>query len=70
MGVYANGGMAGKAAFILLNVLWFAFTCKAFLCVLKKDFTGHKDYMIRSYALTFSAITLRTWKIVFSHFYL
>lgn len=69
MGVYANGGMAGKAAFILLDVLWFAFTCKAFVCALKKDFTGHKDYMIRSYALTFSAITLRTWKIVFSHLF-
>jgi hypothetical protein len=28
----------------------------------QKDFSAHRNYMIRSYALTLSAITLRAWK--------
>jgi hypothetical protein len=31
MGVYANGGLPGKIAFLLLDVLWFLFTLKAFI---------------------------------------
>ncbi len=27
----------------------------------------HKNYMIRSYALTFAAVTLRTWKLILSN---
>lgn len=67
MAIYANGGWAGKTAFILLNSLWFYFTCQALIHALHKDFVNHRKNMIRSYALTFSAITLRTWKIVLSH---
>ena len=67
MGVYANGGPVGKTAFLLLDILWFWFTYKAYACARNKDFTRHKQYMIRSYALTFSAIMLRTWKIILSN---
>ncbi len=28
----------------------------------QKDFKKHRQYMIRSYALTLSALTLRAWK--------
>lgn len=65
MGVYANGGIIGKTAFILLDILWFAFTFKAFLFAKKRKFNLHKEYMIRSYALTLSALSLRAWKMVF-----
>lgn len=64
MAIYANGGLLGKSAFLLLDVLWFLFTFKAFTAALNKKFDVHRDYMIRSYALTFSAISLRTWKII------
>jgi hypothetical protein len=67
MGIYANGGLPGKIAFVLLDCLWFAFTYKAYISARKKSFLTHKNYMIRSYALTFSAITLRSWKIILSH---
>ncbi len=67
MAVYANGGLPTKIAFLVLDVLWFYFTLMAFIAVKNKDFSNHKNYMIRSYALTFSAITLRTWKYVFTH---
>jgi uncharacterized membrane protein len=66
MGVCANGGLPGKAAFLLLDVLWFYFTWKGFTCARNRQFVEHKNYMTRSFALTFSAITLRTWKLVLS----
>jgi hypothetical protein len=67
MGIYANGGLLGKTAFLLLDGLWFVFTYKAYASARNKNFATHKNFMIRSYALTFSAITLRTWKIILSH---
>jgi hypothetical protein len=64
MAIYANGELLGKTAFILLDSLWFYFTLMAVMAAKSKDFKMHKNYMIRSYALTLSAISLRTWKIV------
>jgi uncharacterized membrane protein len=67
MGVYANGGIPCKIAFLLLDSLWFYFTLRAYLCAKSRRFAEHKNYMIRSYALTLSAITLRTWNLVLSN---
>jgi uncharacterized membrane protein len=66
MAFYANGHLPTKIAFIILDSLWFWFTLKAFLEIRKGNIKAHKQFMMRSYALTFSAITLRTWKIVLS----
>ncbi len=66
MAFYANGQLPSKIAFIILDSLWFWFTLKAFLEIRKGNIKKHKQFMIRSYALTFSAITLRTWKIILS----
>lgn len=63
---YANGHLPTKIAFIILDSLWFWFTLKAFLEIKKRNIQAHKQYMMRSYALTFSAITLRTWKLILS----
>ena len=67
MCIYANGGIAGKTAFLLLDVLWFWFTWRAYADARARKFATHREFMIRSYALTFSAVTLRTWKIILSH---
>ena len=64
MAVYANGLFPGKAAFITLDCLWFYFTLKAVLEIKKGNIELHREYMIRSYALTLSAVTLRAWKVV------
>jgi hypothetical protein len=34
----------------------------------KGNISNHRDYMMRSYALTFSAVTLRTWRLLFTSF--
>jgi len=68
MAIYANGLLPGKAAFVVLDCLWFWFTYKAVYEVRKGHVIAHKQYMIRSYSLTLSAITLRSWKIIISGF--
>jgi uncharacterized membrane protein len=64
MAVYANGLLPTKIAFVILDCLWFYFTYSAVAAVKRGDIAAHKRFMIRSYALTFSAITLRSWKII------
>jgi uncharacterized membrane protein len=62
MGFYANGGITSRIAFISLACLWIFFTAMALIKAKQKNFKAHRRYMIRSYALTLSAITLRAWK--------
>lgn len=64
MALYANGLLSSKLAFLILDCLWFYFTYKGWRSAINKDFKTHRRWMIRSYALTFSAITLRTWRMV------
>jgi uncharacterized membrane protein len=62
MGFYANGGTWSRIAFVVLAVLWIFFTAMALVKAKQKNFKAHRNYMMRSYALTLSAITLRAWK--------
>ena len=62
MGLYANGGLTSKIAFVLLAIGWMTFTAIALVKVKNGDFAAHRNFMIRSYALTLSALTLRAWK--------
>jgi uncharacterized membrane protein len=62
MGFYANGGTSSRIGFVLLACFWLFFTGAAWYWAKKKDFKRHRRFMIRSFALTLSAITLRIWK--------
>jgi len=62
MGFYANGGLTSKVAFVTLAILWMTCTAIAFVKAKNGDFVAHRNWMIRSYALTLSAIMLRAWK--------
>ncbi len=64
IGLYANGGWSSQLAFCLLAVLWMVFTAMAIWSVRRGDVAAHRRWMIRSFALTLSAITLRAWKFV------
>ena len=68
MSFYANGGISSRIAFVLLSVLWMLSTAIALYKAIKKDFKAHRIFMIRSYALTLSAITLRIWKVLLAYF--
>lgn len=64
MSFYANGGFYSKMSFIILGILWIWFTLKALIAVKKRDWEKHQKFMIRSFALTLSAISLRLFKTI------
>ncbi len=70
MGIYANGGIWAKTSFCIISLLWFIFTLKAYLTIKNKNIDAHIDFMIRSYALTLTAITLRMYVVVLPHFFI
>lgn len=69
MGYYANGGFWSQLAFCLLSVGWFWTTYTAYLALRVKDYKKHQRYMMRSFALTMSAISLRLWKYLIVFFW-
>lgn len=64
IGIHANGGWSSRLAFCLLAVLWMAFTALAWQNARRKRWAAHRRWMLRSFALALSAITLRAWKYV------
>jgi uncharacterized membrane protein len=68
MSFYANGGTISKIAFVLLSFLWLYFTSVALIKAKNKEYKAHQRFMIRSYALTLSAITLRIWKFLIMNY--
>lgn len=65
LALFANGGLIGRIAFTILALLWFWFTLMAWIRVRQGNLLAHRRFMIRSYALTLSALSLRLWKLVF-----
>lgn len=64
MAFSAAGGWQTKLCFILLSILWGVSTSIALYKIIKKDWLTHRDWMIRSFALALSALSLRTWKVI------
>ena len=59
--LFANGGIVSQLGFSFLAVGWFYTTLKAYTTIKKKDVESHRKWMIRSYAFTLAAVTLRLW---------
>lgn len=59
--VFANGGIVSQIGFSFLAIGWFYTTLNAYTTIKKKDVNSHRKWMIRSYALTLAAVTLRLW---------
>ena len=63
-GTIALSTTAGPIAgwgFFLLAVLWVPFTLLALAAAMRRDFVSHERWMIRSFALTLAAVTLRIY---------
>lgn len=67
MGLHANGGLPARSSFTLLAFLWVLFTAFAWWYATRRKFVQHRAFMIRSYALTLSAIMLRLYTIGFEY---
>ncbi len=57
----ATGGLASTIGFMSLGIIWIVTTMLGFTSIKKNQIELHKKYMIYSYALCFSAVTLRLW---------
>lgn len=62
----ATGPWHTKLGFFLLAVMWLLTTFMAIRSIRNKNITSHQYWMMRSYALTLSAVTLRLWLPFFS----
>ena len=52
-------GLVTHVGFTMLAVLWLGTTAAAYVAIRRGDQATHRRWMIRSYALTFAAVTLR-----------
>jgi uncharacterized membrane protein len=57
-------GPVGTVGFGLLAVLWVTFAATAFRAIRRGDVDTHRRWMIRTFALTYAAVTLRLWLFV------
>ena len=58
LAIYAVGGFVSALGFGLLAVLLLTFTSIAYLRIRAGNEFSHKEWMTRSYALIFAAVTL------------
>jgi len=61
IGYFSPSGSVAAAGFITLGILWLTTTGLGLFNILKRDIQNHRRWMIRSFALTFSAVTLRLY---------
>lgn len=59
LAVSATGGFPAKFGFGLMAVVWLFSTIMAFVSIRNRRIADHKMWMIRSYAVTLAAVTLR-----------
>ncbi|NLR78861.1 DUF2306 domain-containing protein [Chitinophaga eiseniae] len=64
MGWYANGGKYARISFVLLAILWIVFTIMGWIRAVQRRWPEHLTWMLRSYALTLSALTLRLYTLL------
>lgn len=59
--LFSSAGPIAGWGFFVLAVLWLVCTSMAWLKAKARDFTAHERWMIRSFALTLAAVTLRLY---------
>jgi uncharacterized membrane protein len=61
MAAFSTAAFVGFFGFGTLAVLWGWTTWRGYRAARERDFPSHQAWMIRSFALTFAAVTLRSW---------
>lgn len=65
LGLYGLAGPVSQVGFVLLATLWCLTTIVAVKKIRARNISAHREWMYRSYALTFSAVTLRVQLLCF-----
>ena len=68
MSLYANSGRIAQTSFVLLTLAWIGTTYLAYREIRQGKTESHVKWMIRSFALTLSAVTLRFYAYLFDIF--
>ena len=58
---HSLAGTVGTLGFGLLAVLWLTFATVAFRAIRRRDVAAHRRWVVRTFALTYAAVTLRLW---------
>lgn len=61
MAIHAFGGVASQLGFGCLALAWLFTGLRAFLAIRQHDVATHRRWMVRNFALTFAAVTLRLY---------
>ncbi|MDF2178186.1 DUF2306 domain-containing protein [Aliiglaciecola sp. CAU 1673] len=61
MSLQAQGGIVSVTGFSLLAILWLYTSYRGYQEARKGNFSVHRQWMVRSYALTLAAVTLRLY---------
>lgn len=63
---YATGGLMSQLGFGFLSIFWLITAFQALTKIKHKKILDHQKWMIRNYSLTFAAVTLRIWLVLFT----
>ena len=61
LALYSYAGVVTHTGFLVLAALWMLTGVMALWHICHGHVAAHRDWMVRSYALTFAAVTLRIW---------
>ena len=61
MAPFSEAGFAGFFGFGTLAFLWLATGWQAYRAIRRRDVASHRAWMMRNFALTYAAVTLRLW---------
>lgn len=59
MSFFAFGGAASTVGFAMLALVWLFTGAAAYTTARRRSFASHRDWMVRNFGLTLSAVTLR-----------
>ena len=69
LAAFANGGLPSKIGFSLQCLVWWATTYAAWRAIMEHNWEEHAAMMIRSYAVTLAAMSLRTESYALVYFW-
>ncbi|MDJ1499520.1 DUF2306 domain-containing protein [Xanthocytophaga agilis] len=66
---FANGGLPAKVGFSLQCIVWWLTTFTAWQEIMQNKWTSHVEWMIRSFAVTLAAVSLRSESYLLYYFF-
>lgn len=68
VGFVAVGGWTARIGFIVASSLWFFFTIRGVQAIRSGNLSEHRRWILRSFAMTFLAVSFRIWLLMYPVF--